>query len=799
MRWSGLLIDRVAVYACVVVALALACAEPKVPAPDEAQAARVALDDGRLDDARLHAERALERAHTPEVRADLLLVLGEARARLGHADADAPLQAVLDAPDSTAEQRAEAYRQRARARLGRGDTAEALAELARGRAVLPSGSPRALDLDLTEAAVLWQQGEAPRAEALWLRTRAAAEAAGRAELALRALEGLVVAWQTRGLSRAAGEACDRALSTAETVRAAAPDRARLAANCASVRRAQGQPAAARALALAAVGFADTAGAARARVHARLAVARALEPGSREALESAQAAVELARAQGVDTLLDDALVAEATAAWAQSPGDDTAARALAALEPLERDGGVDALTRSAAETLRLHRARRRNDPAAAAAHALEAIAQLEAARARTPADNLSAFYDDERDATMAAAVGAVAQTEPVRAHEVATRWKSRALVGALLARRATLPVDLDRAPDASHPEVPRALQPEAPFRFSLDTLRAALPPGARVLDYVVLEDETLVFELRPAGPLRMHRVPLDRSAVRARVQALTAELAKQPEPSPGTLNALRPLLPPDTEPSPAGVDVIVPHGPLEGLPFELLTERPTTYAPNAALLTGPPAGAPRARPLLLIADPSGDLPAAEGEGRALEAMFPGALRLGPDAATPQAVRAALGAAGRVHFAGHADPAVDGRPAALRLAGGARLDAAEVGALTLDLDLVVLAACATAAPPDQPDEPLGVLDHAFLHAGARRVVTTRWPIDDAVTAAFMRVFWARVDAVGPARAAHEARAALARAPAPGASGTARGLGREPATKLPTNAARHRVAFMVLGAPR
>ncbi|MFZ4739322.1 MAG: hypothetical protein ACOYM9_25475, partial [Bradymonadia bacterium] len=176
MRWSGLLIDRVAIHVCVVLVFALACAEPQ--APDEAQAARVALDDGRLEDARLHAERALERAHTPEVRADLLLVLGEARARLGHADADAPLQAVLDAPDSTAEQRAEAYRQRARARLGRGDTAEALAELARGRAVLPSGSPRALDLDLTEAAVLWQQGEAPRAEALWLRTRAAAEAAG---------------------------------------------------------------------------------------------------------------------------------------------------------------------------------------------------------------------------------------------------------------------------------------------------------------------------------------------------------------------------------------------------------------------------------------------------------------------------------------------------------------------------------------------------------------------------------------------------------------------------------------------
>ena len=100
---------------------------------------------------------------------------------------------------------------------------------------------------------------------------------------------------------------------------------------------------------------------------------------------------------------------------------------------------------------------------------------------------------------------------------------------------------------------------------------------------------------------------------------------------------------------------------------------------------------------------------------------------------------------------------------------RLEVHEVFGLHLAADLVVLSACQTGlgsgALADVPagDDWVG-LTRAFLHAGARYVVATLWPVDDWATAALMERFYGAGNAAAaPARALAEAQRALLAAPA------------------------------------
>jgi len=90
--------------------------------------------------------------------------------------------------------------------------------------------------------------------------------------------------------------------------------------------------------------------------------------------------------------------------------------------------------------------------------------------------------------------------------------------------------------------------------------------------------------------------------------------------------------------------------------------------------------------------------------------------------------------------------------------------EVFGLRLQADLVVLSACQTGlgsgALADVPtgDDWVG-LTRAFLHAGARHVMATLWPVDDWATAALMERFYGGADvAADPAGALAEAQRAL-----------------------------------------
>lgn len=97
---------------------------------------------------------------------------------------------------------------------------------------------------------------------------------------------------------------------------------------------------------------------------------------------------------------------------------------------------------------------------------------------------------------------------------------------------------------------------------------------------------------------------------------------------------------------------------------------------------------------------------------------------------------------IHFAAHArilDQAPWQSEIEIDAPNGKPLTAREVGSLSLRADLVVLSSCESARGRILSGEGVAGLTNAFLAAGARSVLATLWPVDDAVTAYFMERFY------------------------------------------------------------
>ncbi len=229
--------------------------------------------------------------------------------------------------------------------------------------------------------------------------------------------------------------------------------------------------------------------------------------------------------------------------------------------------------------------------------------------------------------------------------------------------------------------------------------------------------------------------------------------------------------------------VIPHGPLLALPFGALSDRTGTYlvekfslhyAASGAVLLGAldrmarPPGATRA---LLVADPapvapgagasSAPLPGARLEVESIARMLAGSADvLVGRQASEAAVRAALPGARVVHFATHA-LVDDADPLGSHLVLGAasstatqdhdgRLTASEVAGMTLEGELVVLAACRSARGPISSDGIAG-LTRAFQSAGVPTVLATLWDVSDRATARVIDRFYREWTAGAPKDAA------------------------------------------------
>lgn len=234
-------------------------------------------------------------------------------------------------------------------------------------------------------------------------------------------------------------------------------------------------------------------------------------------------------------------------------------------------------------------------------------------------------------------------------------------------------------------------------------------------------------------------------------------------------------------------VIVPDGPLYRVPFdalklgadELVVNRfAVVVSPSVGTIQPAPgqSGTPTlvlaiANPLLTTAagQPVGAesdlfrrsfaaagglaaLPASEGEARRAARLAPGStLRIRSDASESWLKQAPLSQFTLIHIAAHAvvsDDDLGGSAVALAPGGGEDgfVTAADLAALALRAELVVLSSCRTAGGVVIAGEGLQGLTAPLLRAGARAVLATGWQVRDRDASRFTDLFYRELERDG-----------------------------------------------------
>ncbi|WP_386068789.1 CHAT domain-containing protein [Tahibacter sp. UC22_41] len=453
-----------------------------------------------------------------------------------------------------------------------------------------------------------------------------------------------------------------------------------------------------------------------------------------------------------------------------------------------------------------------DTAGRPRRAADALALSERFRARSlrarldamplpAATDASAESQRERVQTQLAAL-AISRWKLQDDHEPAVEERRRHIEADIRSAEATLrTLDGAAAPDPA----------ASVAGVSLAQLQRALPKDTSLVIYRTLPQASYAWVVQRDA---FHSAQLDaQDVLAARVREARVSLGAEGEAQGADWQqALRNACDAIWQPIAAQVDtprvLVVGDTALDGLPFAALRcgETPTyllehheiTLLPATWLLLRPPQRELRADfAALLIGDPVyarddprlGLAPAAPSPD-ALRRDGPGRLRGSGDEI--RRVRDRLGAARStllagfdasiatlrssamekydiVHFATHGTGdrgGASGSGLVLSLfdAQGRGVDgflsARRIGASRLPAALVVLGACDTATGRAVQDEGTFGVAYAFLQAGARHVVATLWPVDDAAMPELMDRFYAdpRLAAEHPARALRQAQRAL-----------------------------------------
>jgi CHAT domain-containing protein len=170
-----------------------------------------------------------------------------------------------------------------------------------------------------------------------------------------------------------------------------------------------------------------------------------------------------------------------------------------------------------------------------------------------------------------------------------------------------------------------------------------------------------------------------------------------------------------------------------------------------------------------------LPASKIEAENIRKIFapaPVFTALDFDADRDTVMRADLGSYRYLHFAVHGimdarHPELSGLVFSLVNSKGEAQDGylrlGDIYRLRLAADLVVLSSCNSALGKDMESEGIVGLPYAFLNAGAKRIISTLWNVDDAATARFMERFYHYLhDGQSPASALRNAQSDIANAP-------------------------------------
>lgn len=748
----------------VVASLSTSCADPDEYALGEAAYAR-----GELPVAREHYERALAGGATP--RAQVQARLGLTLRKLGdNPQAEATLTAAVAGAEAEGDAHlaavARRYLGRVYADTGRLDEAMDAydAALAHHRARGPEGD--LLKVQLQRAGVAWARRAYDTAYAAYLDVHGRATVGGRAALEASALDGIAM------LLAYVGEFDEARALLAQSIRLHRElgRRSQVTAalvHVAIIAQVAGDPTAARQGATEALRRARRDGAKLYQVQALVVLSHALMD-ERTPLPAHEAAVEAGRMAdeaGLVPLQPEARLAEARALV----GLERWSEARALLARLRKAGAPD--HRALAESMAATVAEADGDAVQALEHLRAAVEAYETLRGALGVEHLSGFFDAERARVYERLLALTAgRGEVEEALRTVGRIKARALTEAVL--RTSAESDRRRRQRGSNiVEVMARLQAVGPVS---EVLRR-LPADLTVVEYYALPDRLLVFVIQ-GGAVRLETVAVGRDALAGRVRDMVSAVTRgaadwQTE---AAWLATRLLDPVDAALRAArGPVCFVPHGELHQLPFAalpwgdglLVDTRPTFSVPSLSALVSAVLGRADADPssALAVGDPRDDLPGARAEVEATAAVFPSTRLLVGDAATETAVRRGLTDARLVHFAVHGVRTNPRRPAHLALledsAHDGRLHADEIAAMKLEAGLVVLSVCDSASGhANRGDEVVGVVDRAFLAAGARTVLASRWPVHDAASVLFMRRFYAERPARGLLGAFHSAQLAL-----------------------------------------
>lgn len=330
------------------------------------------------------------------------------------------------------------------------------------------------------------------------------------------------------------------------------------------------------------------------------------------------------------------------------------------------------------------------------------------------------------------------------------------------REAALHV-AERALSAENPRFRELVSPAATL-LDAEGVRSLLPDDAVLLEFFVLGEDLLAWAIPKDGSIVAHHATLDVAALTRDVHALQRACDDGATWRPLAASLSETLLTPFAALITASRSiVIVPHGPLHLLPFHLLPlngellcdARDVSYLPSASTLAlfHRRDATPELDRILVVGNPTCDLPSSRVEAEFVAAQFPDAVLLLEDAATETAVRAQLPGMPLLHFATHGTlDAESPLNSSIALAGGDELTVYELMSLRLDARLVVLSACSTGQGRSTGGDDLLGLTRGLLAAGAQAAVVSLWPVDDHATALFMQEFHARL------RAGHSPRAAL-----------------------------------------
>lgn len=326
----------------------------------------------------------------------------------------------------------------------------------------------------------------------------------------------------------------------------------------------------------------------------------------------------------------------------------------------------------------------------------------------------------------------------------------------------------------HPSLAEARYPEL---AATSDLKGLLRPGEAALSFYLSEPESfrfLVTRDRVAVQRLAGRAAIEKQVerVRALIRAPSETASVRREAA-----ALAELLLSGLDLAAESPLVVVPHGALNYLPFEvlplsgkpLLVRHAVSYAPSLnslawlrktpvnpakfrILAIGDPALAPAA---LAASDRSGDvdnvallgpLPSAGEELAAIQRAFPSATETlrGPQARETALKQQPLNRFAIVHFATHAlvserHPKRSGLLLSPEPGEDGLLQVSEIYGLGLKSDLVVLSACQTALGQEVTGEGIVGLTRAFFYAGSRSVIAALWNLNDRFAAEFIERFY------------------------------------------------------------